>query len=66
MINSQITRVFSDSFEVYLGVENLTNYKQTDGIISNSDPFGQYFDATMIYGPVSGRMSYLGLRYKIN
>ena len=66
LISSQITRVFSDSFEVYLGVENLTNYKQTDGIISNSDPFGQYFDATMIYGPVSGRMSYLGLRYKIN
>ena len=66
LINSQITRVFSDSFEVYLGVENLTNYKQNDGIISNSDPFGQYFDATMIYGPVFGRMSYLGLRYKIN
>ncbi len=66
LINSQITRVFSDSFEVYLGVENLTNYKQTDGIISNSDPFGQYFDATMIYGPVSGRISYLGLRYNIN
>ena len=66
LINSQITRVFSDSFEVYLGVENLTNYKQKNGIISNSDPFGQYFDATMIYGPVSGRMSYLGLRYKIN
>ena len=66
LINSQITRVFSDSFEVYLGVENLTNYKQTDGIISNSDPFGQYFDATMIYGPVSGRMTYFGLRYKIN
>ena len=66
LINSQITRVFSGSFEVYLGVENLTNYKQTDGIISNSDPFGQYFDATMIYGPVSGKMTYLGLRYKIN
>ena len=36
-----------------------------DGIISNSDPFSQYFDATMIYGPVMGRMSYLGLRYTI-
>ena len=65
LINSQITRVFSNSFEVYLGVENLTNYKQMDGIISNSDPFSQYFDATMIYGPVMGRMSYLGLRYTI-
>ena len=65
LINSQITRVFSNSLEVYLGVENLTNYKQMDGIISNSDPFSQYFDATMIYGPVTGRMSYLGLRYTI-
>ena len=65
LINSQITRVFSNSFEVYLGVENLTNYKQMDGIISNSDPFSQYFDATMIYGPVMGRLSYLGLRYTI-
>ena len=62
----QITKVFSDSFELYLGVENLTNYKQSDGIISYDDPFSQYFDATMIYGPVSGRMSYLGLRYNVN
>jgi len=66
LINFQITKVFSDSFELYLGVENLTNYKQSDGIISYDDPFSQYFDATMIYGPVSGRMSYLGLRYNIN
>ena len=66
LINFQITKVFSDSFELYLGVENLTNYKQSDGIISYDDPFSQYFDATMIYGPVFGRMSYLGLRYNVN
>ena len=65
LINFQITRVFSNSFEIYSGVENLTNYKQSESIISYGDPFSQYFDATMIYGPVSGRMSYLGLRYLI-
>tara|TARA_Y100000739_G_scaffold78982_1_gene67001 strand:- start:551 stop:2818 length:2268 start_codon:yes stop_codon:yes gene_type:complete len=65
LINFQITRIFSNFFEIYLGVENATNYKQIDSIISYGDPFGQYFDATMIYGPVFGRMSYLGLRYLI-
>ena len=66
LINFQLTRVFSNSFEVYLGAENLTNYKQSNAIISYADPFSQYFDASMIYGPVSGRISYIGLRYNIN
>ena len=66
LINFQLTRVFSNSFEVYLGAENLTNYKQSNAIISYADPFSQYFDASMIYGPVSGRISYIGLRFNIN
>ena len=35
-------------------------------IISSEDPFGQYFDSTFVYGPLFGRMYYLGLRYRIN
>ena len=66
LINTQITRVFNDSFQIYLGVENLTNYRQKNTILSADDPFGDYFDATYIYGPIFGRMSYLGLRYYIN
>ena len=65
LINTQITRVFSESFQLYLGVENLTNYKQKNAIISPEDPFGDYFDATYVYGPIFGRMSYVGLRYYI-
>ena len=66
LINTQITRVFNDSFQIYLGVENFTNYRQKNTILSADDPFGDYFDATYIYGPIFGRMSYLGLRYYIN
>ena len=66
LINTQITRVFNDSFQIYLGVENLTNYRQKNTILAADDPFGDYFDATNIYGPIFGRMSYLGLRYYIN
>ena len=66
LINTQITRVFNDSFQIYLGVENLTNFRQKNTILAADDPFGDYFDATYIYGPIFGRMSYLGLRYYIN
>ena len=65
LINTQITRVFNDSFQLYLGVENLTNYRQKNTILGADDPFGDYFDATYIYGPNFGRMSYVGLRYYI-
>ena len=66
LINTQLTRVFNKSFEVYLGIENATNYKQMNPIIANDDPFGEYFDSTFVYGPIFGRMYYLGLRYRIN
>jgi outer membrane receptor for ferrienterochelin and colicin len=64
LLNSQITKKFR-IFEVYLGVENLLNYKQKNPIIDSDNPFGDSFDASMIWGPVSGRMIYSGLRYSI-
>ena len=66
LINTQITRVFNDSFQIYLGVENLTNYRQKNTILATDDPFGDYFDAAYTYGPIFGRFSYIGLRYYIN
>ncbi|MFN3908440.1 MAG: TonB-dependent receptor [Flavobacterium sp.] len=65
-INAQITRVFSKNFEIYVGGENMNNYRQPNAIIAASDPFGNYFDSSMIYGPVFGAMYYSGLRWKIN
>jgi len=53
------------NLEVYMGVENLFDFKQENPIISANNPKSQYFDASMIWGPVFGRNIYAGLRYKI-
>src|SRR5690606_30701024 len=50
-INAQITKKI-DFIDIYLGAENLTNYKQDNPIIAANDPFGDYFDASMIWGPI--------------
>lgn len=64
-LNTQITRVFSKTFEVYVGGENITNYKQANGILAADAPFGAYFDSTMQYAPAFGQMYYAGLRIKL-
>ena len=64
-LNTQITRVFSKTFEVYVGGENITNYKQANGILAADAPFGAYFDSTMQYAPAFGQMYYAGLSFKL-
>jgi len=64
IINGQITHKFK-SLDVYLGVENLTNFTQKHPVLAYDDPFGPYFDGSMVWGPVMGRMFYTGLRYLI-
>lgn len=64
-VNAQITRTFP-VWDIYLGGENLTNFRQMNPILGASDPFGYKFDGGMAWGPVTGRMVYLGFRYKIN
>ncbi|WP_041736472.1 TonB-dependent receptor [Dyadobacter fermentans] len=63
-LNAQITRTFP-KWDIYLGGENLANFRQKDPIMGAKDPFGQHFDAGMAWGPVVGRMIYAGMRYKI-
>lgn len=60
-----LTKIKRADFNVYLGVENALDYKQTNPIVSSDMPFNKYFDASMVWGPIYGRMLYLGLRYKI-
>lgn len=65
-INLQVSKQFkSKPFEVYLGVENLLNYKQANPIISSEEPFNPNFDAGMVWGPIFGRMVYGGFRYRL-
>lgn len=64
-INAQISKTWNNNFDAYIGVENLLNYKQGDPIIASNDPFGNYFDSSLIWGPINGRNVYVGIRYKI-
>ena len=64
-IMSQITRVFSNKLEVYVGGENINNYKQENPIIMANNPFDPGFDASIVHGPIFGSTYYVGLRYKI-
>jgi outer membrane receptor for ferrienterochelin and colicins len=65
MMNAQVTKDFGGFWSVYLGVENLTNFKLKNPIVGANDPFGPYFDSSMVWGPVFGRMMYGGFRYRI-
>jgi len=65
ILHAQILRKWS-KWEVYLGAENLTNYKQKDPILAADDPFGDYFDSSMVWGPVIGRSINGGIRFIID
>jgi len=60
-----VTKIKRADFNIYLGVENALNYKQPNPVIASDAPFSKYFDASMVWGPVYGRMLYAGLRFKI-
>lgn len=63
-LSAQITRYFRN-WSVYVGGENLTNFKQKNPIIDASDPWGSNFDATMVWGPMHGAKAYVGVRFNI-
>ncbi|MGB5497948.1 MAG: TonB-dependent receptor [Maribacter sp.] len=65
LMNSQVTKVFSDHFEIYVGGENLTNFTQRNPVLGANDPFGANFDTSIVYAPIMGRMFYGGFRYKL-
>lgn len=63
-INAQVTKKI-DIVDLYVGIENLLDVRQDNPIIASDDPFGEYFDATMVWGPIDGRKFYVGLRLSV-
>ena len=63
-LSAQVTRDFR-YFSVYVGGENLTNFKQKNPILGADDPWSTEFDPTMVWGPVEGWMVYAGVRVLI-
>lgn len=52
-----------NELKIYLGGENLNDFTQKNPIVAFDKPSSPYFDASMIWAPIYGRMLYAGLRY---
>lgn len=60
-LNLQVTREFRH-FSLYVGGENLTNYRQPNPVVNATNPWAATFDPTLVWGPVHGIMAYAGIR----
>jgi outer membrane receptor for ferrienterochelin and colicins len=65
IVNTQVTRSFALWLDVYVGIENLFDFRQLELIIDPLNPYGQHFDASLVWGPVHGRSVYAGFRYRL-
>lgn len=64
-LNAQISRNFNKNMRVYLGGENLTGYTQKNPILDAQNPFGNYFDAGMVYAPIMSANGYVGVDFTL-
>ncbi|MGA3285809.1 MAG: TonB-dependent receptor [Bacteroidota bacterium] len=64
-MNLQVTRTFIKGLDIYVGIENLFDFRQANPILDGANPQGHFFDASLIWGPVTGRMVYAGLRLRV-
>ena len=64
IIHGQITKYFR-TWSIYFGAENLTNFTQEKPVLAADQPFGDYFDGSLIWGPLHGRKIYIGFRFGI-
>ena len=61
---AQVSRKLN-KFEIYVGGENLTNFRQQNPIRQYEAPYRPYFDASMVWGPITGISVYAGVRYTL-
>ncbi len=64
MFYAQVTKKFRN-LDVYIGGENLGNYRQPHPIMGADNPYSPEFNSTLVWGPLMGRKVYLGLRFTI-
>ncbi|GGC20093.1 TonB-dependent receptor [Parapedobacter defluvii] len=66
-MNAQISKTVGKTrpIDLYIGGENLTDFFQPNPILAADQPFSPYFDSSLLWGPISGRMFYAGIRFSI-
>lgn len=61
---AQITKYWR-TCSLYVGAENMTNFKQFAPVVDSFNPWGADFDASMVCGPTTGWKVYVGFRYDL-
>ena len=64
LLYAQVTRRFK-GWDVYVGAENLTNFRQKNAIIGAANPRQPFFDASCIWGPLMGIKAHVGFRFTL-
>jgi len=70
LLYAQVTKRFK-GVDVYVGGENLTNYRQKNVIVADKNAAGKIltntnnFDASCVWGPLMGIKVYAGLRFTL-
>jgi outer membrane receptor for ferrienterochelin and colicin len=64
VFSAQFTAILN-RFEVYLGVENILDFRQLQPIRGWQDPFGPFFDTSSVWGPTRVREIYIIIRFAI-
>ena len=64
MLFAQVSRRIK-KWEIYVGCENILNFKQKEPIISAGDPYSSSFNSSLIWGPLMGAKAYIGVRFNL-
>ena len=65
LVNAQVSKALGEKWELYLGGENLLDFRQERPILGAEQPLGDYFDASLVWGPIFGRNVYAGVRFRV-
>ena len=64
MFYAQVSRKVG-KFDIYVGCENIADYRQEDPILNWQNPYDYRFNSMNVWGPLMGRKFYAGLRFNL-
>lgn len=64
LVNGQVKKSWNEgSRELYIGTENLLNFKMNNPVLEANTPGSAAFDATVVWGPIMGRVIFIGANF---
>lgn len=65
IMNVQVSKSFTNGFEVYGGVKNVLNFFPDNPLLEPENPFGKNFDTSYNYSSIQGIKGFMGVRYTL-